>query len=205
MGLFNFFKQTSKNQQIDEMKYLIVGLGNVGEEYEDTRHNIGFMVLDRLAKDHSATFSLQRHAFVAEMSSKGRTLVLIKPTTFMNLSGKALRYWMDKEKIKIENVLIIVDDLALPLGTLRLKKNGSAGGHNGLTNIAETLGHQNYARLRFGIGSEFSKGRQVDFVLGKWKKDEQEVIGPKIDMACEMILSFVFQGVDKTMNAYNNK
>ncbi|MBR3940497.1 MAG: aminoacyl-tRNA hydrolase [Bacteroidales bacterium] len=187
------------------MKYLIVGLGNIGSEYEDTRHNIGFMVLDRLVKGTDCKFELSRHAYTTEMRYKGRTLLLIKPTTYMNLSGKALNYWMKTEKIPIENVLVIVDDIALPVGTIRIKKKGSAGGHNGLGNIEETLGHANYARLRFGIGDNFSRGRQIDYVLGKFTSEELITIDPQIDKACEAIKNFAAMGIDKTMNFFNNK
>ncbi|MBR5029472.1 MAG: aminoacyl-tRNA hydrolase, partial [Bacteroidales bacterium] len=148
------------------MKYLIVGLGNIGAEYEGSRHNSGFMVADRLAKDLGCSFELSRHAYRAEAKYKGRTLVIIKPTTYMNLSCKAVKYWMTTEKIQIENVLVIVDDLALPVGTLRLKGKGGAGGHNGLTDIEQCLGTQDYARLRVGIGDNFSRGKQIDYVLG---------------------------------------
>ncbi|MBR7167246.1 MAG: aminoacyl-tRNA hydrolase [Bacteroidales bacterium] len=187
------------------MKYLIVGLGNIGSEYEDTRHNIGFMVLDRLVKGTDCKFEIQRHAYTAEMRHKGRTLLLIKPTTYMNLSGKALNYWMKTEKIPIENVLVIVDDIALPVGTIRIKKKGSAGGHNGLGNIEETLGHSDYARLRFGIGDNFSRGRQIDYVLGKFSTEELITIDPQIDKACEAIKTFATMGIDRTMNFFNNK
>jgi len=185
------------------MKYLIAGLGNVGSEYEHTRHNIGFDVLDKLVK--KSEFSLERHAFRAEMRVKGRSLILIKPTTYMNLSGKAVKYWLDKEKIPVENLLVVVDDLALQAGSLRMKKNGSDGGHNGLHDIIHTLGTVDFSRLRFGIGSDFSKGRQVDYVLGQFSEEERVIIEPKIEQACEMILSFATAGIDRTMNAYNNK
>ncbi len=209
MNFFNWLlkRQTAEDSKtIDPgMKYLIVGLGNIGPEYENTRHNIGFWVLDELIDGTDSRFSLERHAFRTELRFKGKTLILIKPTTYMNLSGKALRYWMDKEKIGIENVLVVVDDIALPTGTLRMKKNGSAGGHNGLTNIIETLGHDNFSRLRFGVGNNFRKGRQVDYVLGTWTKEEEDIIIPKLAIACEMVRSFVAIGIEKTMNAYNNK
>ena len=188
------------------MKYLIVGLGNVGREYEGTRHNIGFMVLDNLIKESKEiSFSLERHAFRAEMRWKGRTMILIKPTTYMNLSGKAVKYWLDKEKIPIENILVIVDDLALPVGSLRMKKSGSDGGHNGLHDIIYTLASDAFTRLRFGIGNNFSKGRQVDYVLNPFSTEDLSVVEPKIEQACEMIRSFITVGVEKTMNAFNNK
>ena len=158
------------------MKYLIVGLGNIGHEYEGTRHNIGFTVLDAFAKASNTIFSDKRYGFVAEASCKGRKLILLKPSTYMNLSGNAVRYWMQAEKIPLENVLVIVDDLALPVGALRLKGQGSDGGHNGLKHIAATLGTTSYARLRFGIGSDFGKGHQVDFVLGAFDSEEQKKV-----------------------------
>ena len=187
------------------MKYLICGLGNIGDEYAETRHNIGFMVLEFLAKNLEAKFELNRHAFKAEARYKGRTLILIKPTTYMNLSGKALKYWMDKENIPIENTLVIVDDIALNLGVLRAKKSGSDGGHNGLINIIEILKSIDFPRLRFGIGNDFAKGYQIDYVLGKWTKNETDIILPKIETALDMIKGFVTIGFDRTMNLYNNK
>ncbi|MEG0498340.1 MAG: aminoacyl-tRNA hydrolase, partial [Alistipes sp.] len=156
------------------MKYLIVGLGNIGDEYADTRHNAGFEVLDALAKASNIAFTAGRYGSVAELKHKGRTLVLRKPTTFMNLSGKAVRYWLDAEKIAPENLLVVVDDIALPFGTLRMRPKGSAGGHNGLKNITELLGHENYARMRFGIGGDFARGQQVDYVLGTWSEEERK-------------------------------
>jgi len=185
------------------MKYLIVGLGNIGPEYADTRHNIGFMVLDELAKQEGARFQNSRLAYYTEVSFKGRTLCLIKPTTYMNLSGKALSYWMKDLKIPVENVLVIVDDLALPLGTLRLKPKGSAAGHNGLKNIEAVLGNSNYARLRFGIGDNYPKGRQVDFVLSAFDKDEQPELPALIDRSIEMVKSFATIGTELTMTRYN--
>lgn len=186
-------------------KFLIVGLGNIGEEYSNTRHNIGFTVLDTIAKENNTSFSTDRLADIAKIKIKGKTLVLIKPSTYMNLSGKALNYWMQAEKISLENVLVITDDIALPLGALRLKGKGSDGGHNGLKNIQETLNTSEYARLRFGVGSEFSKGRQVDFVLGKWNAEEEKLIAPRIKIAVEMIQAFATIGLQRTMTAYNNK
>lgn len=185
------------------MKYLIVGLGNIGPEYADTRHNIGFMVLDELAKQEGTRFQNSRLAYYTEVSFKGRTLCLIKPTTYMNLSGKALSYWMKDLKIPVENVLVIVDDLALPLGTLRLKPKGSAAGHNGLKNIEAVLGNSNYARLRFGIGDNYPKGRQVDFVLSAFDKDEQPELPALIDRSIEMVKSFATIGTELTMTRYN--
>lgn len=194
------------------MKYLIVGLGNPGKEYEQTRHNIGYMALDRFVeslnidnKDKRYEFSVERHAYMTEVKVKGRTLILIKPTTFMNLSGKAVRYWLDKEKIPIENLLIIVDDLALPLGTIRLRMGGSDGGHNGLKDIIAALGHNKFNRLRFGIGNDFAKGRQIDFVLGKIEGEDWNVVDNKLDMCCDIIKSFATIGMDRTMNLFNGK
>jgi peptidyl-tRNA hydrolase, PTH1 family len=187
------------------LKYLIAGLGNIGDEYAHTRHNIGFDVLDAFAKASNTCFLDVRYASNVEVKYKGRTLVLIKPTTYMNLSGRAIHYWMQKERITSENLLIIVDDLALPFGTLRLRSKGSDGGHNGLKNINEVLGHQNYSRLRFGIGDNFNKGKQIDFVLSKWDKDEQQQLLPRIELACDIIKSFSTIGIDRTMSYFNGK
>ncbi len=187
------------------MKFLIAGLGNIGAEYENTRHNIGFVALDALARDVKVSFTTQRLAAVAEMKIKGRTLILIKPTTFMNLSGKAVKYWLDKEKIPMENLLVVTDDLDLELGALRLKPRGSGGSHNGMNHIIETFGISEFARLRIGIGSDFARGFQVDYVLGRWSKQEEKILLPRIDQAVEMIKSFVLQGVDRTMSDFNKK
>lgn len=187
------------------MKYLIVGLGNIGDEYRNTRHNIGFMVLDALAKASNIAFSDKRYGAVANMSLKGKQLLLLKPSTYMNLSGNAVRYWMQQEKIPLENVLIIVDDLALPIGTLRLKGKGSDAGHNGLKHIAATLGTQNYSRLRFGIGNDFPKGGQIDFVLGEFDDEAKKILPERISLAGEIIKSFCLAGLNNTMNQYNNK
>jgi PTH1 family peptidyl-tRNA hydrolase len=187
------------------MKYLIVGLGNMGDEYVHTRHNIGWDVADALVNEAESSFSDSRLAYKADVKIKGRLLVVIKPTTYMNLSGKAVNYWMQKENIPVENVIILVDDLALPLGSLRLRPNGSDAGHNGLRNIHETLGHQNYTRLRIGIGNNFAKGRQVEFVLGKWDSTEWDALQPRIKTACNIVKSFVTIGLERTMTAFNNK
>ncbi len=187
------------------MKYLIVGLGNIGSEYDGTRHNIGFSVLDALAKASNVIFEDKRYGFVGEMKVKGQQLVLLKPSTYMNLSGNAVRYWMNKENIPVERTLIIVDDLALPLGTLRMKPSGSDAGHNGLKHIAATLGTQAYPRLRFGIGNDFPKGGQVDFVLGHFSAEEQDALKERIEMAGEMIKSFCLAGINITMNQFNKK
>lgn len=187
------------------MKYLIVGLGNIGKEYENTRHNIGFMVVDAWAKDAGATWEFERLAYRTEVKFKGRTYVLIKPTTYMNVSGKAVNYWMQQEKISKENTMIIVDDLALDFGTIRIKTKGSDAGHNGLANIAQVLGHSSYNRLRFGIGSEYSRGKQIDYVLGEWERDENADLPERIDKMIEALKSFGSIGVARTMNAYNGK
>lgn len=186
-------------------KYLIVGLGNPGDEYAGTRHNTGFMVLDAFAKASNIIFEDRRYGFIAETSIKGRKVFLLKPTTYMNLSGNAVRYWLYKENIDIERLLVIVDDLSLPLGTLRLKGKGSNGGHNGLGNIQSVIGTQQYARLRVGIGNDFPKGMQVDWVLGKYDEDDLKVLNPNIETAVEIIKSFVLVGLDITMNKFNSK
>ncbi|MBL7883136.1 MAG: aminoacyl-tRNA hydrolase [Bacteroidia bacterium] len=186
-------------------KFLIAGLGNIGEEYENTRHNIGFKVLDYLAKENDLKFVNDRLAAVCEFRLKGRTLILIKPSTYMNLSGKAINYWLQAEKISKENLLVITDDIALPFGTLRMKGKGSDGGHNGLKNIQEILNGVDYARLRFGVGSEFHKGKQVDYVLGKWSAEEENSLEPRIKLATEMIKGFATIGLQLTMTNFNNK
>lgn len=183
-------------------KYLIVGLGNPGTEYENTRHNTGFMVLDAFAKAVGATFSDRRYGFVAETSLKGRKVLLLKPTTFMNLSGNAVRYWLNKENIDEKRLLVVVDDLSLPLGAFRLKGSGSNGGHNGLGHIQQLIGQQ-YARLRMGIGNDFPRGGQVDWVLGHYSADDLLTLQPGIDTAVDIIRSFVLAGLDITMNQYN--
>ena len=187
------------------MKYLIVGLGNIGNEYHNTRHNVGFTILDAFAKASNVFFSENRYGTTCEVKLKGRTLILLKPSTFMNLSGNALRYWMQKEKIEIENVLVVVDDIALPFGTLRLKPQGSDAGHNGLKNIQEILGHNNYARLRFGIGNDFAKGRQVEYVLGKWTEEQTTALPERADRCIEIIQSFCLAGMQLTMTQFNGK
>lgn len=185
------------------MKFLIFGLGNIGEEYSHTRHNIGFDVIDALANEIGAVFSLQKHAITGEGKIKNKELVLIKPTTFMNLSGKAVNYYMQLHKVKAENILVVTDDLALDVGVLRIRLKGSHGGHNGLRNIEETLQSQEYPRMRFGIGNSFDKHRQIDFVLGKWKTDEQKIVSEKIDKAAAAIRSFILEGASQAMTKYN--
>lgn len=185
------------------MKYLIVGLGNIGSEYEDTRHNIGFKVLDAFAKASNAVFEDKRYGAVCELKLKGRTLLLLKPNTYMNLSGKAVSYWMQKEKVALEDLLVIVDDLALPFGTLRLRGQGSDGGHNGLKSINVLLGTNAYARLRIGIGNDFQRGGQIDYVLGQWTPDEEVALPALQERGGEVITAFVLQGLARTMNIYN--
>lgn len=187
------------------MKYLITGLGNIGPEYHETRHNIGFMVVDALAKSAGISFSDGRYGFTATLPVKGRQLLLLKPSTYMNLSGNAVRYWLQKENIPLENLLVVVDDLALPFGTLRLKGKGSDAGHNGLKHIAATLGTQAYARLRFGIGNDFPRGGQIDYVLGHFTEDERSLLPQRLETAGEIVKSFCLAGIDITMNQFNKK
>lgn len=185
------------------MKYLIIGLGNIGSEYNETRHNIGFDVVNYFAEKHKVQFTNDRLADRCEIKFKGRTLIVIKPTTYMNLSGRAVKYWMDKEKIAIDQTLTIVDDLAFPIDTLKLRASGSDAGHNGLKSIHESIGTQAYPRLRFGIGNNFPKGRQVDFVLGRWKDDEIPWVNKKIVLCSEIIENFVTMGLERSMNLCN--
>lgn len=187
------------------MKYLIAGLGNIGSEYENTRHNIGFKVLDALAKASNAVFTDRRYGAVTEIKVKNKTLILLKPSTYMNLSGNAVRYWMQQEKIPLENLLVVVDDLALPFGTLRLKGKGRDAGHNGLKHIQGILGTQNYARLRFGIGNDFPKGGQVDYVLGEFSAEDENLMPEKLETCGEIIKTFCLAGIQTAMNQYNNK
>lgn len=185
------------------MKFLIVGLGNIGEEYAHTRHNIGFDIADALVSKYEKSFTPDRYADYVMCSNKGKQLHIIKPTTYMNLSGKAVRYWMEKQHIPIENILILVDDLAIDFGKVRIRKNGSDAGHNGLKSIQELLQTQQYPRLRFGIGNNFPKGRQVEFVLGKWSEEEQKTLPELIKHSVDAIESFALAGIDRTMNVYN--
>ena len=187
------------------MKYLVVGLGNIGAEYASTRHNIGFRVLDALAEASNASFMAGRYGSTTTIRHKGRQIILLKPSTYMNLSGKAVRYWMEQEKIPIEKVLIISDDIALPFGQLRMRKKGSDGGHNGLKNITELLGREDYARMRFGIGGDFPKGHQVDYVLGEWSAEEEAAMGERLKIFSQAILSFAMVGADMPMNTFNKK
>lgn len=187
------------------MKYLLAGLGNIGDEYTNTRHNIGFALADAIADDGKSVFTLDRYASVTKVKFKGRAIVVIKPSTYMNLSGKAVRYWMEKEQIPIENLLVAYDDKDLPLGALRLRGQGSGGSHNGLNHVIEILNTTNFARLRIGIGNNFGRGQQVDYVLGNWTQEEEKVLGPKIKTGIDIVKSFVTIGLAQTMNFYNNK
>jgi PTH1 family peptidyl-tRNA hydrolase len=187
------------------VKYLIAGLGNIGAEYANTRHNIGFIVADALALEGKSVFAPARLADVTKVKYKSRIMVVIKPSTYMNLSGKAVKYWLAKENIPLENLLVIADDIALPAGVLRLRAKGGDGGHNGLISIIEQLGTSDFARLRVGIGKDFAQGMQVDYVLGKWTKAEEEIMIPKVKTAVEIVKSFAAIGVERTMNVYNTR
>jgi PTH1 family peptidyl-tRNA hydrolase len=187
------------------MKFLIVGLGNIGSEYAETRHNIGFKVLDALAGASNLFFKTERYGDVCELKHKGRTFILLKPSTYMNLSGNAVRYWLQQEKISLENMLVITDDLALPYGKLRMRGQGSDGGHNGLKHINEIMQTTQYARLRFGISAEFSKGQQVDYVLGEWSTEERETLQAHIEKSTKAVFSFGLIGLARTMNDVNTK
>lgn len=186
-------------------KFLIVGLGNIGPKYTNTRHNIGFKVVDAFAKANQATFETAKLGDIAKTKIKGKTVTLLKPNTYMNLSGKAVRYWLQQEKIPLENILVITDDLNLEFGTIRVKTKGSDGGHNGLKDIQAQLNTTKYNRFRFGISDQFSKGRQVDYVLGEWTPDEEAALIERLEKGCEVITSFVAAGISNTMNAYNGK
>jgi peptidyl-tRNA hydrolase, PTH1 family len=187
------------------LKYLIAGLGNIGEEYQNTRHNIGFTILDTFAGVSNITFEDKRYGFVAQYKFKGRIFVLLKPSTYMNRSGLALNYWLEKEKIPIENMLVFADDIALPFGSIRIRPKGSDGGHNGLSNIIQVLGTSNFARVRIGIGNNFYSGQQVDYVLSKWSEDEQKVLTEKANTCIEIIKSFGTVGLELTMSSFNKK
>lgn len=187
------------------MKYLIVGLGNVGDDYVNTRHNVGFDILDALARASNVVFEDKRYGFVAQATFRGRQFRLLKPSTFVNLSGRAVHYWLKKEKIPLTKLLVAVDDIALPFGILRIRKKGGDGGHNGLAHINQILGTGNYARLRFGIGNDFYPGSQVNYVLGEWTEEEAAALPERISKAVEAIQSFGFRGIDQTMNMYNSK
>ena len=187
------------------MKYLIVGLGNIGPEYRNTRHNIGFKILDAFAEVSNISFSTQRYGDIAQVRVKNKVLVLLKPSTYMNLSGEAVRYWMNKENIPLENVLVIVDDIALPFGAIRIKGKGSDGGHNGLKNIAAMIGTQNYARIRFGLGNDFPKGAQIDYVLGNFTEEQEKLMPERLKIAIDAIKAFCLSGLTFAMNNYSNK
>lgn len=199
------FKNKTLKEEIPMKKFLIVGLGNIGVEYVNTRHNIGFKILNYFANKENINFQPAKLGDIAQYTIKGRTLILLKPNTFMNLSGKALKYWMEKEKIDIENVLIITDDLNLSYGTIRIKPRGTDGGHNGLKNIQLLLNSSEYPRFRFGISDEFKKGKQIDYVLGDWNDDEKTRLQERLEMASQIITSFALAGLDTTMNTFNGK
>ncbi|MGJ8758922.1 MULTISPECIES: aminoacyl-tRNA hydrolase [unclassified Polaribacter] len=209
MNFTNFFSEIFgiKVESKEELmkKFLIVGLGNIGEQYTNTRHNIGFKILDEVAEEHSATFETEKLGDVANFRFKGRTFVLLKPSTFMNLSGKAVKYWMDKENISVENILVVTDDVNIDFGVIRVKAKGSAGGHNGLKDIQEKLNTQQYARFRFGVGGNYGRGRQVDYVLGEWKKEETSELIERLPTSAKVITSFGTAGLNNTMNTFNGK
>ncbi len=200
-----FHKNTKEESEQTMKKFLIVGLGNIGAEYVNTRHNIGFKIVDFLARKESISFETVKLGMLAEYKFKGRTFLLLKPNTYMNLSGKAVQYWMDKENIPLENILVITDDLNLSFGTIRIKPKGSDGGHNGLKNINLILNSQNYTRFRFGISDEFKKGQQVDYVLGEWSETEKEKLTERLELASEIIKSFGTAGLENTMTTFNGK
>lgn len=205
----NWFRKLFSNPEKDEIdpmkKFLIAGLGNIGAEYVNTRHNIGFRVVEHIARQENLDFATVKLGTMAEYKLKGRTLYLLKPNTYMNLSGKAIKYWMDQEKIPAENILVITDDLNLPFGTIRIKGKGSDGGHNGLKNIQAVLGNGDYPRFRFGISDDFKKGRQVDYVLGEWSEAEKSALPERLDVAAEAVRSFALSGLANTMSTYNGK
>ncbi len=206
-GLFKSFftKNKALIEEADTMKkFLVVGLGNIGDEYANTRHNIGFKILDETAKAEGLTFETQKLGVVTTLKVKGRSILLLKPSTYMNRSGKAIKYWMEKEKIPLENLLVITDDINLPFGTIRVKTKGSDGGHNGLKDTQTSLETTNYNRFRFGVGADFGQGKQVDYVLGEWNEDEQKALPERFTKATELIKSFVLSGINRTMNQYNN-
>ncbi|MEP5255825.1 MAG: aminoacyl-tRNA hydrolase [Winogradskyella arenosi] len=202
---FGFSDEVELTEEDTMKKFLIVGLGNIGDKYTNTRHNIGFKILDYLAENNDITFETVKLGDVATLKVKGRTLILLKPSTFMNLSGKAIKYWLEKEKIPLENMLVITDDLNLPFGSLRLKTKGSDGGHNGLKDTQDKLQTSKYNRFRFGISDEFSKGRQIDYVLGEWTDDENTQLKERLKISAELVKSFALAGVNNTMNQFNGK
>ncbi|MBQ0734934.1 aminoacyl-tRNA hydrolase [Aquimarina celericrescens] len=204
--LFSKKKEEKEETQEELMKkFLVAGLGNIGPKYHNTRHNIGFKILDALAKEEDLTFETQKLGDLTSFKHKGRTIILLKPNTYMNLSGKAVRYWLEKEKVPLENLLVVTDDINLPFGTIRLKAKGSAGGHNGLKDIETQLNTSKYCRFRFGVGAEFSKGRQVDYVLGEWNNDEESAMPERLQKGIDLIKSFTTAGLANTMNIFNGK
>ena len=205
MWLFDLFQKKGAETHDEYMKYLIVGLGNIGDEYVGTRHNVGFRAVDAFAQKQGAEWADKRYGAIARTRVKNTELILLKPSTYMNLSGQAVRYWAQQEKIPVEHLLVIVDDLSLPVGKIRMRGSGSDGGHNGLKNMASCMMTQNYPRIKFGIGNEFPKGTQVDFVLGQFSDEDNRIIDEKLDYVGEMIKSFCLQGLDRTMNQYNQK
>lgn len=207
MNCYSFLKNIFKKEIKEDLmkKFLIVGLGNIGDKYENTRHNIGFKILDELAEEHKVTFETDKLGDITTFRFKGRTFILLKPSTYMNLSGKAVKYWMTKEKIVIDNILVVTDDLNIDFGTIRLKGKGSDGGHNGLKDIQEKLSTNKYPRFRFGVGANFSKGRQVDFVLSEWSKEETSQLIERLPVAAKLITSFGTAGMANTMSAFNGK
>ena len=204
-GLFPAVIRKETKEETEMAKYLIVGLGNIGDEYQRTRHNIGFDIIDTFAESVGATWQDRRYGMVATCRVKSAQLVLLKPSTYMNLSGNAVRYWLQAEKVPVENLLVLVDDLNIPFGKLRIRKAGSNGGHNGLGHIQQVLGTDAYARVRFGIGNEYTRGRQINFVLGEWTDEEKAALPERLAVMKEIIPSFCLQGIDRTMNLYNGK
>ncbi len=204
--MLNFLRRLFVRKETEQtMKHLIVGLGNIGPEYQGTRHNIGFRILDALASASNISFQDRRYGFVARMRVKNQELVLLKPSTYMNLSGNAVRYWMNEEKIPLENVLVLVDDLSLPVGAIRIRQGGSDAGHNGLKHIAQVLGTQAYNRLKFGIGNDFPRGGQIDFVLGTFSAEDEKLVDERVPAACEAIKAYAISGIAFAMNHYNGK
>jgi PTH1 family peptidyl-tRNA hydrolase len=203
--LKNTFRLNTKTKETFMKKFLIVGLGNIGEAYVNTRHNIGFKIVDEVAEEHKITFETEKLGDVATFRLKGRTFILLKPSTYMNLSGKAVKYWMDKENISVENILVVTDDVHIDFGTIRIKAKGSAGGHNGLKDTQQVLNTQEYARFRFGVGANYAKGRQADFVLGSWSKEETSQLIERLPIAAKIITSFGTAGLANTMNEFNGK
>lgn len=208
MNFFSKFKSIflSEKDKTDNMKkFLIIGLGNIGDKYKNTRHNIGFTILDKLAENEKIIFETKKLGDIGRFKYKGRTFILLKPNTYMNLSGKAVKYWQTIEKIPLENILVVTDDVNIPFGTIRLKNNGSAGGHNGMQNIQDTLLTNKFPRLRFGIGGDYKKGQQIDYVLGNWNEEEKEKLSERIEISTKAIKSFALAGIKNTMNEFNGK